>query len=422
MTEEEFYSVCDKLHKEYANSMWIESPDWPEERQASYSCGPIHGMYREHNRGLEDMLSRQADIKRIVKYLLKTKKETNRDGRKLVIEALGKEEYERRVKKGEFCYEYPELTTENIVSWVNKYNYLILNDLQGESEQRQLMFLQLYYGYKEYKNRKRETEIFCQDNIKSIYDTILAKSSDYGKYGLIPVSDRRELVVCEPPRIYDAVIDKTVFLWISRAVSEVLDGLICEGYIRKSAYRGCDDKIFEGRFDKEYLCEATERGRIFSLHIDYLPAITKLYSTVTEYEDQLWVLKDEQNITFEELCEEEDEYSNKGYITTQMIHIMYSEINGDLIITHLDHELIFYTREEFSERRRNPYKKGNAHTRIKTFKLDEAKIPFDYQCEMWDFKDGKLSDKTIRVPFIFFILNAFFEHKDLVKEYFEKVI
>ena len=39
----------------------------------------------------------------------------------------------------------------------------------------------------------------------------------------------------------------------------------------------------------------------------------------------------------------------------------------------------------------------------------------DYACKMND------ENKEIEVPFIFFVLNNFFEHKDLLAEYFKKI-
>ena len=40
----------------------------------------------------------------------------------------------------------------------------------------------------------------------------------------------------------------------------------------------------------------------------------------------------------------------------------------------------------------------------------------DYQCKM--YKD----DKEVLVPFIFFVLNNYFEHKELLEEYFHDIL
>ena len=60
--------------------------------------------------------------------------------------------------------------------------------------------------------------------------------------------------------------------------------------------------------------------------------------------------------------------------------------------------------------------KGEGWKRVKTFKIDRSTIPMDYQCKM--YKD----DKEVLVPFIFFVLNNYFEHKELLEEYFHDIL
>ena len=60
--------------------------------------------------------------------------------------------------------------------------------------------------------------------------------------------------------------------------------------------------------------------------------------------------------------------------------------------------------------------KERAEKRVKTFKIDRSTIPMDYQCKM--YKD----DKEVLVPFIFFVLNNYFEHKELLEEYFHDIL
>lgn len=420
MTEELFFSFCEELEKTYTRSMWVENDtDWPESRKVLYINGPLHGLYREHSELLGKMLDGKADSDRIISFLLKLKQEDDRDCKKKIIDVLGKERYKELCMKKGFIRDYSPLKPENIISWMNEYNSLILEDLKEESDQRRLMFLQLYCGYKEYRNRKSTEKEFSQEDIKEIYKTVLSKSSDFGKYELIPVSDQRILLVCDPPRIYDRVVNKTIFLYLNRTMAEIIAKLNMDGYIKKSSYRGRNDLIFDGRIDEEYICEAVERGRIFSLNIFSIPAITKLYSTETEYSNQLWVIKDDNSIIFEELC---DDGREEKFVKTQLIHLMYKNKDGKFYISHLDHEFIYYTPDEFRRRKNNAYEKGHAHMRVKTFKLDESEIPLDYECEMFVYEDGKIMDKKIYVPLLYFVLNAYFEHKDLVREYFEDVL
>ena len=103
-------------------------------------------------------------------------------------------------------------------------------------------------------------------------------------------------------------------------------------------------------------------------------------------------------------------------IVTQMIHM---QIEG-IFITHLDHEYIFYDLDEYEKRLTNYRIKGQAQKRIKTFKIDRSRIPLDYSCNILRINEN--GREKIVVPFIYFVLNAYFEHKDLLSEYFQKIL
>ena len=140
-----------------------------------------------------------------------------------------------------------------------------------------------------------------------------------------------------------------------------------------------------------------------------MPAITRLYCE-DFYDDCLWVKVEGNDITFEELCEDFHEDGNN--VVTQMIHLQHK---GNKI-SHLDHEYIFYDLESYVARKSNPKIKGEARKRVKTFKIDNSTIPMDYLCKM--YKDNI----EISVPLIYFVLNNYFEHKDLLEEYFQKIL
>ena len=148
------------------------------------------------------------------------------------------------------------------------------------------------------------------------------------------------------------------------------------------------------------------------MDIESLPVLSKLYSE--QYEDSLWVIHEGNDLTFEELCQ--DIQVEEDAVITQMIHL---QIEGNVII-HLDHEFIFYDMEEYEKRLTNYKIKGQARKRIKTFKIDRSRIPLDYPCEMIRGDDNE--NEKIVVPFIYFVLNVYFKHKNLLKEYFQKVL
>lgn len=123
---------------------------------------------------------------------------------------------------------------------------------------------------------------------------------------------------------------------------------------------------------------------------------------------------DRDNITFEELCEDFTEFNNM--IVTQVIHLQYKCIKGVDYITHLDHEYIFYSIDEYEKRINNIYQKGEAQKRMKSFKIDNSMIPFHVKvCVKNENTDG-ISEKN--ELFLYYVLDCYFKHKDLLSEYF----
>ena len=69
----------------------------------------------------------------------------------------------------------------------------------------------------------------------------------------------------------------------------------------------------------------------------------------------------------------------------------------------------------------NETQKGAAKARIKSFKIDNSRIPFDYRCEVWR-KDQNGNDLPFQdEQFLCYVLECYFKHKELLKEYFQKV-
>lgn len=65
--------------------------------------------------------------------------------------------------------------------------------------------------------------------------------------------------------------------------------------------------------------------------------------------------------------------------------------------------------------------KGEAQTRTKSFKVDQAKIPFDSRCKIFR-KDEKGDDLPPEdEQFLCYVLECYFRHKDLLREYFQEI-
>ncbi len=91
-------------------------------------------------------------------------------------------------------------------------------------------------------------------------------------------------------------------------------------------------------------------------------------------DDITWCLITPSSMTFEEIAHVPELFEDCA--VTRMIHLEYFVKDGNLYISHIDHEYIFYTHEEFDLRAEDPHQKGNARKRMKTFKIDHSAIPF----------------------------------------------
>ena len=200
-------------------------------------------------------------------------------------------------------------------------------------------------------------------------------------------------------------------------IASVLHDLYVAKRIGKLSFRGIDTKIYPERCTMGYIMEEIEYGLQFKLNVQTLPKVTKLFSK--NYHDQLWVSVSNSEMHFEELCD--DFKTQDEAIVTQLVHLLY-EVRGSIpVIKHIDHEYLFYSIEEYERRLEDPTIKGKAQKRIKTFKVDEANVEMNYLCNAVDVQDYNNIAK-IRVPFLYFVLNAYFIHKDLLIEYFKEIL
>ena len=150
--------------------------------------------------------------------------------------------------------------------------------------------------------------------------------------------------------------------------------------------------------------EAVEYGSLFSFQALQLPAVSKLCDDEC-YDDALWIKVDTNpySMTFEELCA--DFPILDGNVVTQVVHLEFFMDKGQYFISHLDHEYILYTENAYGCRRYDAKIKG--HKKRKTFKIDKARIPFDFSV------GGRY--------FLFLVLDAYFKNKGLIREYFDNV-
>lgn len=258
----------------------------------------------------------------------------------------------------------------------------------------------------------RKQTIIQNTNHSNIIFEIYKKSNvdlkldiQYSRYSLVSINPNWLKYNTSEAYIYDPRIDKNFkSRYIPVEVSIFLIELIDKGYINELAIRPDANSFQNGENRISLLNEEVEFGKIFSFDEFKKIKITKLYST--NINDSLWIAIDDSNITFEELVND-FHITDKNEITTQVVHMEYKVVDNQIVITHIDHEYIYYSFDEYEKRTNNFRQKGKARKREKTFKVDKSYIPF-------------VSEDNISLVYI--ILRAFFKNIDLVDEYFMNVI
>lgn len=397
-----FLTLCDSINDSKSYASFLPTSDiWNNERIKLYDGGIVSGLFKENNYYFLSLLDKNCDHNKL-RVLLKKHKDKME---KSELSILAKQ-------YGMATVSEPH---EPLVEWIADYNYLLAFPLCNSKDdvleypkpEYLLTYVYLYLSYLEHSQTRRS---FDRSGIDEIFRPTLGKDSDFKKWGLLKIDKDRELFSNDNPvRIYDSKLNKTVFVHIPPSIAVLFEELKRNNKIGEISFLGKSNFIFDGENHRSILMESIERGKQFTFHLNTLPCVTKLFSK-SYFNDCLWIVLDSENLTFEEMCE--DFYVEDETIVTQVIHIQYK----DNLITHLDHEYIYYTIQEYEQRLNNPYIKGKAKKRIKTFKINNSTIPFDYPCKVYS------SSNEIDIPFIYFVLDNYFNHKELVEEYFEHIL
>jgi len=426
-SSKEIYTLLSEYYsdaKEYVAQLCDPTrPQWSPHKQALYHCGVVLAKYLEQDS--ETLLFCEEDISdkilvfEISRYL---ENQTQLIKHKGILSKRDILDIQLNTTQ------LNELNSQSVNAWIDHYCNWIeyeTGEIQNKTK-RALVFL--HYSFNNFQTDLDNPLNSGMERLCSLYKDIFDRNSQFKKYGLVPIDDNRELLTISPPRIYDKQINRTLYIRNTPLhLLKLFDELRHLGYIKNLAVRLNNEPGYIGRQDKELLLEHVEFGMVFELsNFKFIP-VTKLYSS-ENYEDSLWVFCDDQNITFEELCD--DIYIYSEAIVTQVIHMQYVIENSKAFITHIDHEYIFYSIDEYEIRRtqktssQHPVKKqkGEKFPRLKSFKIDKSKIPFDYICKNYR-KDEEGTDLPVEtVQFLCYILESYFHHKDLLNEYFQKII
>lgn len=391
----------------------IDCEKFGGKRLAQYANGVVVGKFRECDKKTLEALRLNIpydEVKRVILEYYKSERD--------VLKAIEDPDSIRQQQLQNCNFQIEQLKDLKLEEWLLKNQSWISCTLPRMNQDDFIGFIYIYYAYEEYCRKKDNILNSKHENIDKLYAECFDKSSQFMKYGLLPIDDQRKLLAIDPPRIYDSTNNKTLFVKnIPLSLCVKFNELIDTKQIQNLAVR-VFDKSFNGKMELVFSLEEIERGRIFLPTNLGIPKITKLYSK--NYEDCLWITVETQDITFEELCRDFKIFEDK--IVTQVVHLQYKKSDEGIYIIHLDHEYIFYTIDEFDSWQQNPSQKGTAETRMKTFKIDNAYISFDLSYQVvWKDINGNKS-LPVSVPFICYVLGCYFQHKDLLIEYFQSVI
>lgn len=401
--------------QEYVYQFWMpEAQEWNVKRQVAYNNGIVLGKFRE-----EDALTLQVLKEGVTDQALYDEIRINLERHIKMIEEMEQPDIMHKMQVELYKRQKDELYRDTIDDWISDYCRWIRGDVKGRSYSEIRVLLYLYYSFDNYSYQKKHP--FCSDlnELEAVYRNVFDKQSQFYKYGIVSLDDERELLPVDPPRIYDRTINKTFFtknvpLNLLKKISEMMSS----GIVKDFSVRLLNEPGYNGRMYCEYIAEALERGKIFEFVNLGNYSISRLYSK--EYENCMWVAIDPPNITFEELCKDFEVYNDM--VVTQVVHLQYEIEGGCTYITHLDHEYVFYTLDEYQNRMSNATQKGTAKARMKSFKIDNSRIPFDYRCEVLR-KDENGNDLPKEdEQFLCYVLECYFKHKDLLKEYFQKIL
>ena len=309
---------------------------------------------------------------------------------------------------------YKEINQENIYKFIiEKYNeniesYKLTEKITKVFNQEDYLYVSIlelllkkiykeeepYYEINEKNNRLKETYEFIDED------------EQYKKYGLLKLNNNRNLEkpMLNSPPYYIHDNRKGYIVLDSRIPDEVLiklyylkqDNLITDLSLRANYYMKIQKCNIHAAFEEKAF------GKYFSFENLKNLIPTKLYSTVTN--NSLWINTKNGSITFEELLDDFEIEDEREFIKTQVIHCEYFEDKEEFYISHIDHEYIFYSFDEYEERIKDIEQKGNIKKKLKTFKIDNSRIPFIIDNE----------------NILLFFLNQYFKSKDLLLEYFQK--
>ncbi|WUR16055.1 hypothetical protein E7V67_013410 [[Empedobacter] haloabium] len=279
------------------------------------------------------------------------------------------------------------------------------------------------------KNEKYSRTHWRENLIYKYYSNIeidIRKSDlQFSKYDLYTINEDCEIFVAVPSRVIDHKNKIQFIVEIPEELLEMLDNLKKEAQIKDLALLAKSQRPIEsdqhisillGNYqqptppkiqDVYYnnftnVLQDTIKSRMTSEdRLFFSDAIYRFHEASSD--DAIWVFSSGNSVEFEEILESPEILDN--CVVTQLVHLEYLKENQRIKISHIDHEFIFYSHDEFSKRLEDHNQKGAAKKRIKTFKIDNSRMPLILE-------DGTFS--------LYTVLEAFFSKAYLVQDFLVK--
>lgn len=229
----------------------------------------------------------------------------------------------------------------------------------------------------------------------------LKKEDEFNKYNLIEIKDKRELHWQEP-RVIDKMHKITFDIkYMNIKTYQKIFNLYSTNNFKFSFYPDCLN--IKNYIDESIMTyDEKEFGKKYNIkNIETLTLNENIKFVDYKEENKLYVKVSNNELTFEEIQKEPNNFDGKDFIYTKVVHLIFEKEDSTLFINHLDLEYIFYSIDEYIERfdNNNFKQKGSKIKRQKIFKIDNAKIRMTEH--LYDIVYNSLDNKTL--------INEYFE-------------
>jgi hypothetical protein len=243
-------------------------------------------------------------------------------------------------------------------------------------------------------NATQKTESKIYKYYRSLDIDLKEADRQFLKYDLLSISRSNQIISGLPSRIYDSKNNSQFLVDIPSVLLDIFAALLNSEVIKSISFLvGCEvvfqtsqqihilfgneqpkNPLYLSDFvgdtrdhqaQREVVKEADAKN-VFPEHV----SAGRFYDINN---NSAWYFIDNRNIYLEEIPSSAEILDD--CVVTHLIHIEYFVRNGEMFLSHIDHEYIFYSYDEFDKRQEDFSQKGSARKRIKTFKIDNSEIP-----------------------------------------------